>query len=212
MEQEIYVDILVFLNTVINFFLLLITAALAGREKKSGPDFDSGVSRWNLCLDFAAASVERPGSDLDSYCSGGSYDCGRISFPFSAHLFISVWVAVSRRFFVCRADGGYMASFFAAGHALWKRRRLFPYPGDDIGAGRINCLRSRVAVYPPSADPAGRKGLGTGPNWNRRKTGFPAGRSRYRKPTVRSFQRATGSSLPLPIGKGAAFRTVDRVF
>ena len=106
MEQEIYVDILVFLNTVINFFLLLITAALAGREKKSGPDFDSGVSRWNLCLDFAAASVERPGSDLDSYCSGGSYDCGRISFPFSAHLFISVWVAVSRRFFVCRADAG----------------------------------------------------------------------------------------------------------
>lgn len=36
MEQEIYVDILVFLNTVINFFLLLITAALAGREKKVG--------------------------------------------------------------------------------------------------------------------------------------------------------------------------------
>lgn len=164
MEQEIYVDILVFLNTVINFFLLLLPLPWQA-GKKSGPDFDSGVSRWNLCLDFAAASVERPGSDLDSYCSGGSYDCGRISFPFSAHLFISVWVAVSRRFFVCRADGGYMASFFAAGHALWKRRRLFPYPGDDIGAGRINCLRSRVAVYPPSAGPSGKKGA-----WHRSKS------------------------------------------
>lgn len=36
MEQEIYVDILVFLNTVIDYFLLLITAAAAGREKKRG--------------------------------------------------------------------------------------------------------------------------------------------------------------------------------
>ena len=36
MEQDIYVDILVFLNTVINFFLLLVTAALAGRERKTG--------------------------------------------------------------------------------------------------------------------------------------------------------------------------------
>lgn len=36
MEREIYVDILVFLNTVINFFLLLITACIAGREKKTG--------------------------------------------------------------------------------------------------------------------------------------------------------------------------------
>ena len=36
MEQEIYVDILVFLNTVINFFLIMMTAALAGREKRIG--------------------------------------------------------------------------------------------------------------------------------------------------------------------------------
>ena len=98
MEQEIYVDILVFLNTVINLFSSFDYRCPGRAGKKSGPDFDSGVSRWNLCLDFAAASVERPGSDLDSYCSGGSYDCGRISFPFSAHLFISVWVAVSQVF------------------------------------------------------------------------------------------------------------------
>lgn len=35
-EQEIYVDILVFLNTVVNYFLILSTAAIAGREKRTG--------------------------------------------------------------------------------------------------------------------------------------------------------------------------------
>lgn len=36
MEREIYVDILVFLNTTVNFFLLQITACIAGRQKKTG--------------------------------------------------------------------------------------------------------------------------------------------------------------------------------
>ena len=49
MEREIYVDILVFLNTTVNFFLLQITACLAGRRKRTEGfwrrPFSAGLTR-----------------------------------------------------------------------------------------------------------------------------------------------------------------------
>lgn len=68
MEQDIYVDILVFLNTVINFFLLLVTAALAGRERKTRENSGGGIFWWDLRLDFASAAAEWTGADPDPHC------------------------------------------------------------------------------------------------------------------------------------------------
>ena len=153
MEQEIYVDILVFLNTVINFFLIMMTAALAGREKRIGRI-------------LAAAFLGGIYADLDPRCGGRGHDMGCLSGAVSAHVFIPVGLAVSGRIFICWRNDSGMVLFLAAGYALWKRSCLFSYSGNVACIRRNGGLRGGMAVCSPQ-DTSIRQRARAGANRNR---------------------------------------------
>lgn len=212
MEQDIYVDILVFLNTVINFFLLLVTAALAGRERKTGRILAAAFFGGIYALILLLPQLNGPVLTLTRIAAAAIMTA--VAFPFRSirTFFISVWAIVSCRFFICRADGSDLDPFYAAVYALWKRCCLFSHPGNGISAGSAGCLWDCMVMHPPPTDAAGGKGTGAGSDRDRWQASFFMGGGRYRKSSVRSFQWVASGALPLSVHKGAVARAADSVF
>ena len=102
MEQEIYVDILVFLNTVINFFLLLITAALAGREKKVGRILTAAFLGGIYALILLLPQLSGPVLTLTRIAAAAAMTA--VAFPFR-----------SLRTFLFQCGLLYLAGFLFAG-------------------------------------------------------------------------------------------------
>lgn len=123
MEQEIYVDILVFLNTVINFFLLLITAALAGREKKVGRILTAAFLGGIYALILLLPQLSGPVLTLTRIAAAAAMTA--VAFPFR-----------SLRTFLFQCGLLYLAGFLFAGLmvAIWL---LFSPPAMLYGNGVV---------------------------------------------------------------------------
>ena len=212
MEQDIYVDILVFLNTVINFFLLLVTAALAGRERKTGRILAAAFFGGIYALILLLPQLNGPVLTLTRIAAAAIMTA--VAFPFR-----------SIRTFLFQCGLLYLAGFLFAGlmvaiwilftppsYALWKRCCLFSHPGNGISAGSAGCLWDCMVMHPPPTDAAGGKGTGAGSDRDRWQTSFFMGGGRYRKSSVRSFQWVASGALPLSVHKGAVARAADSVF
>ena len=198
MEQDIYVDILVFLNTVINFFLLLVTAALAGRERKTGRILAAAFFGGIYALILLLPQLNGPVLTLPRIAAAAIMTA--VAFPFR-----------SIRTFLFQCGLLYLAGFLFAGLmvAIWI---LFSHPGNGISAGSAGCLWDCMVMHPPPTDAAGGKGTGAGSDRDRWQASFFMGGGRYRKSSVRSFQWVASGALPLSVHKGAVARAADSVF
>lgn len=179
MEQEIYVDILVFLNTVINFFLIMMTAALAGREKRIGRILAAAFLGGIYALILLLPQLSGPVLTLTRVAAARGHDMGCLSGAVSAHVFIPVGPAVSGRIFICRRNDSGMVLFLAAGYALWKRSCLFSYSGNVACIRRNGGLRGGMAVCSPQ-DTSIRQRARAGANRNRWQAGLLVGGGGYR--------------------------------
>ena len=198
MEQDIYVDILVFLNTVINFFLLLVTAALAGRERKTGRILAAAFFGGIYALILLLPQLNGPVLTLTRIAAAAIMTA--VAFPFR-----------SIRTFLFQCGLLYLAGFLFAGLmvAIWI---LFTPPSMLYGAGSAGCLWDCMVMHPPPTDAAGGKGTGAGSDRDRWQASFFMGGGRYRKSSVRSFQWVASGALPLSVHKGAVARAADSVF
>ena len=123
MEQDIYVDILVFLNTVINFFLLLVTAALAGRERKTGRILAAAFFGGIYALILLLPQLNGPVLTLTRIAAAAIMTA--VAFPFR-----------SLRTFLFQCGLLYLAGFLFAGLmvAIWI---LFTPPSMLYGNGVV---------------------------------------------------------------------------
>ncbi len=90
MEREIYVDILVFLNTTVNFFLLQITACLAGRRKRTGRLLAAAFFGGAYALILLLPQLSGPVLTLTRAAAAAAMTA--IAFPFrSLRAFLFQW-------------------------------------------------------------------------------------------------------------------------
>ena len=143
MEREIYVDILVFLNTVINFFLLLITACIAGREKKTGRILAAAFFGGVYALILLLPQLGGPVLTLTRAAMAAAMTA--IAFPFrSLRTFLFQWGLL----YLAGAGAG-------VGRTGYLRIGLAVHPAQAITVGRRRAGKGPIGDWRRAGRPLG---------------------------------------------------------